>query len=94
MARIERRLSSPATSFSAQVVEGSWWRTLGILFVVGLLASIPSGVVSLIFSAAAPVAGNLASAVVAVVVLPFSAAAATLLFFDLQSRESERASIA
>jgi len=91
---IEGESSSGATSLSARVVKGNWWRTLGILFIVGLLASLPTGAVTLIFSAAAPIAGSLASAVVAVIALPFSAGAATLLFFDLQSRERERVSIA
>jgi hypothetical protein len=49
--------------------------------------------VTLIFSAATPIAGSLASAVVGAIVLPFSAGASTLLFFDLQSRERERAAM-
>ena len=91
---IEGESSSEATSLSARLVQGRWWRTLGILFIIGLLASVPAAAVSFVFSAAAPIAGSLASAVVAVIVFPFSAGAATLLFFDLQSREHERVSIA
>ncbi len=83
-----------ATSVSANAVKGYWWRTLGILLVLGLLASLPSAAVALIFSSAAVVAASLASAVVAVIVFPFSAVATTLLFFDLQSRERERVGIA
>jgi hypothetical protein len=90
---IEGESSSGATSLSARLVQGRWWRTLGILFIIGLLASVPAAAVSFVFSAAAPIAGSLASAVVAVIVFPFSAGAATLLFFDLQSRERERVSI-
>ena len=91
---IEGESSSGATDLSARLVAGSWWRTFGILFVVGLLAALPIGVVSVTFAAATPIAAGLASAVVSVVALPFSAGAATLLFFDLQSRERERVSIA
>jgi hypothetical protein len=91
---IEGKSWTEATTLSGNVVRGSWWRTLGILFVVGLLASLPAAAVSLIFSAAAPVAASLAVSVVGVIALPFSAAAETLLFFDLQSRERERVSIA
>ncbi len=91
---IEGQSGHGAMELSAGVVQGCWWRTLGVLFILGLLASFPTGAVSLLFSAAAPVAGSLASAVVAVIVLPFSATASTLLFFDLQSRERERVSIA
>jgi hypothetical protein len=75
-------------------VEGFWWRAFGILLVIGLLAAIPTFLVSAVFAPAAPIAGSLASSVVAVVVLPFSAAAATLLFFDLSSREHERVGVA
>ena len=87
---IENESSSGATDLSSRIVQGHWWRTLGVLFVLGLLASLPAGAVALIFSAAAPIAGSLASAVVSVIALPFSAAATTLLFFDLQSREREQ----
>jgi len=91
---IDGETSGDATSASAHIVQGSWWRTFGILIIVGILASLPAAAVSLLFAAASPVAANLASAVVAVVVFPFSAGAITLLFFDLSSRESERVSIA
>jgi hypothetical protein len=91
---IDGETSGNATRASAHIVQGSWWRTFGILIILGILASLPAAAVSLLFSAASPVAANLASAVVAVVVFPFSAGALTLLFFDLQSRERERVSIA
>jgi hypothetical protein len=91
---IDRETSGEATSASARVVEGSWWRTLGILIMVGILASLPAAAVSLVFVAASPVAANLASAVAAVVAFPFSAGAITLLFFDLQSREREHVGVA
>jgi hypothetical protein len=91
---VDGETSGNATRASAHIVQGSWWRTFGILIILGILASLPAAAVSLLFSAASPVAANLASAVVAVVVFPFSAGALTLLFFDLQSRERERVSIA
>ncbi|MCJ7491989.1 MAG: hypothetical protein MUP15_07565 [Dehalococcoidia bacterium] len=91
---IDGETSGNATMASADIVQGSWWRTFGILIMVGILASLPAAAVSLLFSAASPVAANLASAVVAVVVFPFSAGTLTLLFFDLQSREREHVSIA
>jgi hypothetical protein len=62
--------------------------------VVSLLASLPAIAVGILFSSAAPIASGLASAVVAVIVLPFMAGASTLLYFDLTSRERERAGIA
>jgi hypothetical protein len=91
---IDGETSGNATMASAHIVQGSWWRTFGILIMVGVLASLPAAAVSLLFSAASPVAANLASAVVAVIVFPFSAGALTLLFFDLSSRERERSATA
>jgi len=90
---IEGESSSGAMELSARVVKGSWWRTFGILFIVGLLASLPIGAVTLLFSAATPIAGGLASAVAAAIALPFSAGAGTLLFFDLQARDRQRMGI-
>jgi hypothetical protein len=91
---IEGESSTGAIDLSARIVKGYWWRTLGILVMLAILASLPTAAVSLIFAAASPVAANLAVAVVGVIVFPFSAGAITLLFFDLQSRERERVSIA
>jgi hypothetical protein len=85
---IEGQSGREATDLSARLVQDCWWRTLGILIVLGLLASFPTGLVSLIFSSAAPIAGSLATAVMGVIVLPFSAAATTLLYFDLSSRKA------
>jgi membrane-anchored glycerophosphoryl diester phosphodiesterase (GDPDase) len=91
---IENQSPREAVSLSSRIVEGHWWRTFGIILVIVLLSSIVSGVVSLVLSPVAIVAATLANSVVAVVVTPFAAGANTLLFFDLQSRESERVSIA
>lgn len=91
---IDSESSADATKASAYIVQGSWWRTFGILLLIGLLSSLPAAAVSLAFSPAAVIAAGLASAVVGVVVFPFSAGAATLLFFDLSSRERERVSVA
>jgi hypothetical protein len=90
---IEGQSGREATDLSARLVLGHWWRTLGILVMIGLLASLPTAIVTLAFSAAAPVAGSLASAVVAAVALPFSVGAATLLFFDLSSRKAALAGV-
>ena len=81
-------------SLSARVVQGSWWRTLGIIIMIWLLAGLPTIAVTLLFASAAAIAANLAVAAVSIVVVPFTGAALTLLFFDLQSREREHAGIA
>jgi hypothetical protein len=91
---IENQSPRAAVSLSNRIVEGHWWRTFGIILVIVLLSSVVSGVVGLVLSPVATVAATLANSVVAVVVTPFAAGANTLLFFDLQSRERERVSIA
>jgi len=94
LAAYERGFSSQASAISARLVEGVWWRTFGGLLIVNVVAGIPALAVQLAFFAASPIGAALASAVVAVIVFPFTATAYTLLFFDLQSRERERVSIA
>jgi hypothetical protein len=91
---LEGRSGRAATDLSAGMVQGHWWRTLGILIMVALLANVPVEVARIAFSPANVIAAGLASAVIAVIAFPFSAGASTLLFFDLQSRERERVSIA
>jgi hypothetical protein len=74
-------------AFSADAVEGTWWRTFGILIVVLLVGSIPSQMVSGIFGLASPLIGGTAASLVAAALLPFMVIAATLLYTDLQSRK-------
>ena len=91
---IEGTNSRDALSLSADIVEGSWWRTFGILLVVGLLVAIPSGVPGMILGLVSYEASALANSVMSVIVTPFAVSASTLLFFDLSSREKQRVSIA
>lgn len=76
---------------SDQVVRGQWWRVLGILILLTILAyvlALPLGVVTQIVGA---VTDNgplylLGNAITQTIVLSFTALAATLLFFDLRHR--------
>ncbi len=86
--------SSPrSTEASARIVAGSWWRTFGILVIIGLLANVPVEVIRLVFSPANAVAAAMAGAVIAVIAFPFSAVGSTLLYFDLQSRKAAPAAV-
>jgi len=91
---IEGANSRDALSLSADIVKGSWWRTFGILLIVGLLVAVASGALSMIFVLVPHEASTLLNAVVGVIVTPFGVIASTLLFFDLSSRESQDVSIA
>ncbi len=89
---IENQSPREAISLSERIVKGSWWRTFGILFIVGLLGSIASGAVGMILSLVSSEASTLMNSVMGVIVMPFVVSADTLLFFDLHSREREHAS--
>jgi hypothetical protein len=81
---------------SWNLVTGSWWRTLGILLIVGILQTIISyalvilfGLIATIFStgdfraALVQIGGTLLSALVS----PITTIAVTLLYFDLRVRK-------
>ena len=76
---------------SRDLVRGSWWRTLGIVILLGLVAAllaVPLGFVTQIVGAVAD-SGPLyvlGSAIAQTVTLSFTALAGTLLYFDLRHR--------
>jgi hypothetical protein len=82
---------------SRWLVKGRWWKTLLLLFVAGLLASIVGGVISgglTGLSFASPdnpvlifLIGAIAATAGALVTTPFSAAYHTVLYFDLRVRK-------
>jgi hypothetical protein len=82
---IEGRSGWPALDSSAGAVHGRWWRTLGVLLLIGLLQL---GPVVLASAAAAgpPIVAGGVSSVVAALVLPFVVTAQTLLYYDLKAR--------
>jgi hypothetical protein len=91
---IENQPPREAISLSGDIVEGSWWRTFGIVatvMIIGLVASLPSSAIS--WTASHPT-GQLLGVFVSVVLRPFTAGAYTLLFFDLSSRRSQHVSVA
>ena len=79
-----------ALASSATVVEGSWWRTFGITFLLGLAGAIgPTvGIVLLLFASASLGVVNGVSGVIYVALIPFVATALTLLYFDLEARQA------
>ena len=77
---------------SGEVVQGSWWRTLGCLLVTGLLLGVTAEIAATILggtgSGALYVAGRIVFQAIAVAV---TAVFATLLFYDLRARHERRA---
>jgi len=82
-----------ALTRSSAVVQGFWWRTLGLVIVVNLAVAIPALIVSAPFSAIADSTDraiwSLAGTIVAEsVTAPFAALFSTFLYYDLQARRS------
>jgi hypothetical protein len=77
---------------SGEVVQGSWWRTLGCLLMTGLLLGVTAEIAATILggtgSGALYVAGRIVFQAIAVAV---TAVFATLLFYDLRARHERRA---
>lgn len=81
---VENAGSREALSRSSRLVEGSWWRVLGILLVmaiiVGAITSAASWVLGFI-----PIIGEL---IVTVLATPLAIIPPTLLYYDLRAREA------
>lgn len=77
---------------SGEVVQGSWWRTLGCLLMTALLVGVTAEIAATILggtgSGALYVAGRIVFQAIAVAV---SAVFATLLYYDLRARHERRA---
>ena len=91
---IEEADAAGALSMSARIVEVPGGMRLlfgGFLWILGLALGAPGA--AIVWMVSYPI-GEVLSLAIVVVLVPFSVAASTLLFFDLQSRERERVSIA
>jgi hypothetical protein len=77
---------------SGRLVEGSWWRTLGLILLVNVAALLVAVVLSAPFTAAADRADRAVWALIGQIVAstvtqPFGALYSTLLYFDLRQRK-------
>jgi len=86
---LEGANASEALRHSSDTVIGSWWRTLGISLVLGVIAGVPGGIIAAVFSLAPVLVSGTVNAVVSAALLPFAAIATTLLYFDLRVRRAE-----
>ena len=79
---IEGASPTEALSRSSELVEGEWWRTFGILFVIGIISAGIGYALSfaLIF---APVAGPIIAIIIST---PIAIIGYTLLYYDLRAR--------
>jgi hypothetical protein len=74
-------------SKSAGAVDGSWWRTLGIAIVIGIIGAIPAAILGAVFFLAPILVSGTANAFANALILPFAITAMTLLYYDLQVRK-------
>jgi hypothetical protein len=77
---------------SGRLVEGSWWRTLGLIVLVNVLALLAAVVLGAPFTAAADSTDRaiwslIGQIVASAVAQPFGALYSTLLYFDLRERK-------
>jgi len=68
-----------ALSRSSALVKDNWWRVLGIVLVLGIMAGIISGILGII-----PIVG---SAIGAILSMPITIVGATLLYYDLRLKK-------
>lgn len=88
---IENREPMASFSRSSELVQGQWWRVLGIIIVVGIVIGIVTGVLTGVLSAVLGmlgfigivVAGTIAGAIMG----PMFPIAHTLLYYDLLARK-------
>ena len=88
---IEGRDRWSALDSSAAAVRGRWWRTLGILIVIGLIQAGPLLIAGAAQAGPPIVAGGVTS-IVSALVLPFAVTSQTLLYYDLKARLHDDAS--
>ena len=89
---LEGAKGAGALRASGRLVEGAWWRTLGLIFLVNVVAVLVVFVLNAPFAAAADNADRALWALIGEIVgsslvQPFGALYSTLLYFDLQARK-------
>jgi hypothetical protein len=89
---LERAHGTAALRASGRVVEGAWWRTLGLIVLVNLLALLVVFVVASPFAAGAESSDRavwalIGQIVAATITQPFGALFSTLLWYDLRARK-------
>ena len=84
---LENRAGTAAMQRSGQLVQGFWWRTFGILLLVGIIIGVISDILTLPFGQ--NVSGDIVRLVVQIILTPIAAAVATLLYFDMRVRKED-----
>jgi hypothetical protein len=89
---VDRRRGVAALTRSSELVQGSWWRVLGVVLLAAIVTLVPAALIQIPFevganaadSAALSLVGNIG---VTTLAAPYSAIVATLIYFDLRARK-------
>lgn len=82
---VERKGITASMSRSWQLVRGSWWHTLGVIVVAGILAGIVSGAIGAI-GGSTLIGSWIFGAIGQIITAPFVALVAVVLYVDLRAR--------
>lgn len=88
---LDRRDGRGSLARSSRLVQGHWWRTFGFTVLVSMLSVVSGlgfGIALLLLTSQTLNFIDLASSLIYVLTVPFTAAALTLYYFDLEARGS------
>lgn len=90
---VDKQTGDSSLSFSASLVDGNWWLTVGRMFLIGVLFAIPTAIVTLAGAAAPLLVGSAITAIVGAIVMPFTVIASTLIYFDYRLEKRVNAAV-
>lgn len=82
---MERRFGLSALRRSSDLIQGVWWRTLGIVLVAAIIVRVPLGVLNFLWSSI-PVVGVVLSGLVTSIGYAYSATVLIIYYFDRRCR--------
>ena len=85
---VERHFGMSALHRSRELVVGSWWRTLGILFTAALIAGVPANALKFVWGFI-PVIGVILTAATQAVSSTYSSVALVMYYFDQRCRTED-----
>jgi len=85
---VEETFGIRALSRSRALIRGSWWHTLGLMLVVGLITAIPAGALQFLW-AFIPVLGPVLNAFTEAIVQTYSLVAIVIYYFDRRCRTED-----
>jgi hypothetical protein len=85
---VERRFGLAAIRRSSELVQGVWWRTLGIVLIAAVIVRVPLSVLNFFWSSI-PIVGVLLSGLVSSVGLAYSGVVLTVYYFDRRCRTED-----